>query len=296
MSDVTMNNSEINLLDASAVKRSRHRARDSYAKAAVVQHAIADSLLQRCQILKKIPQNILQIGTQDSYLADKLKKLYPDSHVTQVNIIQDSTDNKQDIFLNFNAEDNSLNEKIILENESFDLIISNLYLHWLDSPKQAVASWRSLLKKNGSLLFSTLGPDSLCELRQSFAAIDDLEHVHQFVDMHIIGDWLLAAGYTDPVMDVDRWRLTYSKLSQLFADLKNTGTQCALAGRTQHLYSKKKWQQMIANYKLKADSNGLLPATLEVVFGHAIASDKNQPHRHGDAAEVFVSLDSIRRR
>jgi malonyl-CoA O-methyltransferase len=117
-------------------------------------------------------------------------------------------------------------------------------------------------------MFSTFGPDTLKELRQSFARVDAFSHVNRFIDMHDIGDLLVHNGFSTPVMDMEYITLTYPDVTSVMRDLKAIGAHNVTQGRHQGLMGKNNWQKAIAEYeKLRCD--GRLPATFEVVYGHA---------------------------
>jgi malonyl-CoA O-methyltransferase len=92
--------------------------------------------------------------------------------------------------------------------------------------------------------------------------------VHAFIDMHDIGDALVRAGFGDPVMDMDTLTLAYTNLDGLFADLRQSGSVNARTNRPRGLGQRQRWQQARAAYEgLRQD--GRLPATFEIVYGHA---------------------------
>ena len=130
------------------------------------------------------------------------------------------------------------------------------------------AEWARVLKPGGLVTFTSLGPDTLYELAQAWAAVDDLPHVHGFFDMHDLGDALLRSGLADPVHDVDHLRVTYPSVVALCRDLKACGAQNATRGRRRTLTSRRRWQDMVDAYP----RNGLsdpIAATVELVFGQA---------------------------
>ncbi|MDR2838723.1 MAG: methyltransferase domain-containing protein [Azonexus sp.] len=149
---------------------------------------------------------------------------------------------------------------------SVNLVWSNLLLHWLDDPLPALAEAQRVLAVDGLLMFSTLGPDTLRELRAAFA--DGYAHTQRFIDMHDLGDMLLACGFADPVMDMEVLTLTYDSLDRLFADLRAAGSTCAMTARRHGLSGRQSWQAARAAYEAMRQ-NGKLPATFEVVYGHA---------------------------
>ncbi len=150
---------------------------------------------------------------------------------------------------------------------SISLAWSNLMLNWLHDPLPALKELNRVLEVGGLLMFSTLGPDTLKELRSALPPSSH-EHVHRFIDMHDLGDALVGAGFSDPVMDMEMITVTYTRLEDLFRDLRASGCNNAATGRPRGLTGKSHWQHLRAAYEaLRRD--GRLPASVEVVYGHA---------------------------
>ncbi|MCG2578455.1 methyltransferase domain-containing protein [Dechloromonas sp. XY25] len=153
-----------------------------------------------------------------------------------------------------------------LASRSTALVWSNLLLHWLDDPIPALAEAHRVLEVGGLLMFSTLGPDTLKELRSAFS--DGYAHTQRFADMHDLGDMLIGCGFADPVMDMEVIILTYDDLDALFAELRAAGSMCAMKARRHGLTGRQSWASAREAYeKLRRD--GKLPATFEIVYGHA---------------------------
>lgn len=154
-----------------------------------------------------------------------------------------------------------------LARASVGMLWSNLMLPGLDDPLPALVEAQRVLEVGGMLMFSTLGPDTLKELRACLPARSG-ERVHRFIDMHDIGDALVKAGFSDPVMDMEMLTLSYSRLDDLFADLRRTGGNNASAARPRGLSGRGEWAGARARYEaLRRD--GRLPATFEIIQGHA---------------------------
>ena len=128
--------------------------------------------------------------------------------------------------------------------------------------------WHRVLAVGGLLMFSTYGPDTLRELRAAFALVDDAPHVHGFIDMHDLGDMLVAAGFAEPVMDMETLTLTYASVRQLMDDLRETGQLNALADRRRTLSGRARWQAMIDHFE-RSRQNDRFAASVEVVYGLA---------------------------
>jgi len=125
-----------------------------------------------------------------------------------------------------------------------------------------------VLAPGGLLMFSTFGPDTLKELRDAFRSVDRYTHVHRFIDMHDVGDALIACGFADPVMDMEILTLTYADVRELMRDLKAIGAHNVTRGRPATLTGKSQLAKVAQNYEA-ARRDGRLPATFEVIYGHA---------------------------
>jgi malonyl-CoA O-methyltransferase len=159
-------------------------------------------------------------------------------------------------------------EQLPFKDESIGMVWSNLTLQWCNDLDRTFREINRVLSTDGLIMFSTLGPDTLKELRHAFAQVDQYAHVNRFIDMHDIGDLLVHNRFATPVMDMEYITLTYNDVRSVMHDLKAIGAHTVVQGKRLGLTGKTKWQQVIAQYEtLRA--NGKLPATFEVVYGHA---------------------------
>jgi malonyl-CoA O-methyltransferase len=151
-----------------------------------------------------------------------------------------------------------------------------------------------VLRPGGLLHFTSFGPDTLKELRSAWAAADAYTHVNRFIDMHDLGDAMLRAGLAEPVMDVERYTLTYPDVGGLMRDLKAIGAHNVNAGRSRGLTGRYAIKRMTAAYEDER-REGRLPATFEVVFGQAWAPVAPQRPRAA-AGETRIPVSRIGRR
>lgn len=149
-----------------------------------------------------------------------------------------------------------------------DMLWSNLALAWSADVARTVRGWGAALASGGLAMFSTFGPDTLRELKAAFAACDDAPHVHPFLDMHDIGDMVVAAGFGEPVIDMEIVTLTYAAPGLLLSELRNAGYANVRVDRRRTLTGRARWQRMLAAYAAQA-RDGRVSATFEVVYGHA---------------------------
>jgi len=158
-------------------------------------------------------------------------------------------------------------EALPLKHSSVQMIWSNLMLNWLHDPMPAIREMHRVLEVGGMLMFSTLGPDTLKELRAVMPAGIG-ERVHRFIDMHDIGDCLVQAGFAEPVMDMETITLSYGDFDDLLADLRRAGATNASSARPRGLAGKAGWKRAREAYE-RLRTDGRLPASLEIIYGHA---------------------------
>ncbi len=154
---------------------------------------------------------------------------------------------------------------------AFGLVWSNLALAWCADAPRVLAELGRVLAPGGLLMFSSYGPDTLCELREAWRSVDGergAARVHEFIDMHDLGDMLGAAGFAAPVMDMERITLTYEGMDALAKDLRASGQGGARADRPRGLVTRRRWVAVSEAYERRR-AGGRLPATIEVVYGHA---------------------------
>lgn len=164
---------------------------------------------------------------------------------------------------------------------SASLVWSNLAIAWSDDLARSFADWYRVLAPGGLVMFSTYGPDTLRELREALAP-----HVgvHDFSDMHDIGDVLVHAGFADPVMDMELIVLEYGDLAAVVRDLRASGQRNVLAARTRGLFGPRSWSRVAERYERRRATNGKLPATFEIIYGHAWRA---QPRRTADGRSII---------
>jgi malonyl-CoA O-methyltransferase len=175
---------------------------------------------------------------------------------------------------------------------SAQLVFSNLMLEWCHDPDAVFQEIRRILQPGGLLTFATLGPDTLRELREGWRKIDPYPHVHRFIDMHDLGDALVRAGLAEPVMDTERLTVTYPHLDALMTELVASGSANLAHGRNRGLTSKGHLATLREAVR-PATEQGVLPVSVEVVYGHAWAVELRARPR-GDR-EVRVPVSSLTR-
>lgn len=151
-----------------------------------------------------------------------------------------------------------------LATASLDFIWSNLMLHWLDDPLPALREMHRTLATDGLLMFALFGPDTLKELREACIECGIAPPLRSFHDMHDIGDMLLAAGFADPVMDMEMLTMTYSGGRSFLRDQRHLGVRDGLLGQLPW----RDWRRVFAAHARRY-AGGALPMRFEIVYGHA---------------------------
>ena len=163
-----------------------------------------------------------------------------------------------------------------LEVNSIDFIWSNLALHWHPAPVEVFREWNRVLKPNGLLMFSCFGSGTFAELRKSFSDIDSFSHVHSFADMIQLGDGLIEAGFTEPVLERERINVTYKDVEKLLSDVRAFGGN-AMSGRRMGLFGKNEYEKLLKVLEKSRDANGDLSLGFEIIVAHAFKKDNSLP-------------------
>lgn len=264
-------------IDKRQVRRAFSRAAGQYDAAAVLQREVCTRMLERLDCVKLQPGRIVDVGCGTGWGTRQLMQRYPVAQMVALDIAMGMLQltrgqtgwwqklfggSKQPMPLCADVE------ALPLAAQSADMIWSNLTVQWCNDLPAAFRELHRALKVDGLLMFSTFGPDTLKELRFAFQGADGYNHVNRFTDMHDIGDMLVASGFADPVMEMEVLTLTYDDVRAVLQDLKSIGAHNVTAGRQSGLMGKNAWQRMTAQYETFR-RDGKLPATFEIVYGHA---------------------------
>lgn len=285
-------------IDKTQMRRAFSRAAADYDAAAVLQREVCTRMLERLDYIKLQPERILDAGCGTGWGTRQLATKYPVAQLVALDIAMGMLQTArgrsgwwQKLFGGTRQIPVCGDiEALPLASGSVEMIWSNLAVQWCNDLPGAFVELRRVLKADGLLMFSTFGPDTLKELRQAFHGVDRHTHLNRFADMHDIGDMLVQAGFSEPVMDMEYLTLTYEDVRGVLHDLKAIGAHNTTAGRGQGLMGKNAWARVVENYeRLRRD--GKLPATYEVVYGHAW---KPQPRTTRDGAAIVQTAFKLK--
>lgn len=242
---------------------------------------------ERLSYIKAAPKLVLDAGCGEGSDLPWLQERYPDARVLGVdaslNMLKYASIRSSGRRTNFVCADFG---QLPLADGAADMLWSNLALHWHAWPLQVCAEWRRVLKQGGLLMFSCFGPDTLRELRTAFAGVDSCPHTIPFVDMHSLGDLLLAAGFPSPVLDRETITVTYGDVDKLFADVRAFGGN-PLVRRRHALLGKHAWRQVLQNLDNNRDAVGRMPLSFEIVYVHAFRDEPSEK-RPGETPMHFM--------
>jgi malonyl-CoA O-methyltransferase len=156
------------------------------------------------------------------------------------------------------------------------LVWSNMRLHFEPDPQPMLRAWRDALAPGGFLMFSTLGPGSLSVLRELYERRGWGPAHAPFIDMHDLGDMLVAHGFAEPVMDQETLNLDYAGPEALLAELRGLGAN--LAPRRFAGLRTPRWRRLLhAGLREAAAGGERLRLQVELVYGHAFRAPDAGP-------------------
>lgn len=255
------------------IARSYNRAVKTYDDSAIVHNVVGERLFERLELVKINPQTILDLGAGTGVYTRQLQQGYKKARVIGLDIASQMSHfaNKQRKWLAKERYVCADAEKLPFADNSVELVFSNLMLQWIVNPDKLFQEISRVLVPGGLLMFSSFGPDTLKEMRQSWAKVDPRIHVNRFMDMHDIGDSLTTNGFEGAVMDSETITMTYDSIDELHQDLKALGEVNLNEGRNKNLTGKSLWNRYLEAYQQYMTPEQQLPASWEIVYGHAWA-------------------------
>lgn len=245
-------------------------AAGTYDSAAVLAREVGARMAARLDLVKIAPQRAADVGCATGDGIRELQRRYAkalpfalDYALPMLRAVRIRTPRLQRLTGRGPRLVNADVRALPLAANSLGLVWSNLMLHWLDDPLPALKELHRVLEVGGLLCFATLGPDTLKQLREAAAEVGAGDTVRRFLDMHDLGDMLVAAGFGDPVMDMEMITLSYATPRAFLADQRHLGVRDALLGRQDW----RDWRRLLRAWPRDAERR--LPASFEIVYGHA---------------------------
>ncbi len=273
------------LIDKHAVRRAFNRAAPNYDASAVLQREVCQRMLERLDYIRLQPARLLDAGCGTGWGTRQLAQRYPEAQVVALDIAKGMLDVGRDrsgwwrkLFSGRRDFPVCADVELLpLSANSMKMVWSNLTLQWCNDLPATFRGLHHVLSAGGLLMFSTFGPDTLKELRSAFHGVDGHIHVSHFIDMHDLGDMLMHSGFAEPVMEMEIITLTYDNVKAVMQDLRSIGAHNSMLGRGHGMMGKAAWRHVLDNYESQRRA-GKLPATFEIVYGHAWKAQPKQTH------------------
>jgi len=258
-------------LDKQSVKKFFNRASKSYDNAAILQEEVRNRLLERLRYMRHQPQAVVDVGCGTGKAVRGLQKAYPRARVHAIDIAGQMLLQSRSNFRLLSKQRliTADMEQLPFAGQTFDLVFSSLALPWCNDLKATLDEFARVSRPGALLLFSSFGPGTLRELAVSWQELDSRPHVHRFVDMHDVGDAMMAAGFAQPVVDAEVIRMEYRDFRTLLDDLRNTGASNANVDRRRGLMTPAQLRRLEHGYREHGFEDGRFVASYEVVYGHA---------------------------
>ncbi len=262
------------------------RIAERYDLYAALPAQIGERLLERLDGLNFSPESILDLGCGTGLQAQRLRQQRPDARVIALDASASmlaQAGKRQGWWRRRFERVCARAEALPLGDASFDLVHANLVLGWCPDWPAVLGQLRRVLRPGGMLLVSTLGLDTLTELRQTPLADQLLPY--GLTDVQRLGSALTQAGFSEPVLDTDWLTASYSGAETLARELRAIG----------YLDSSEPAGDIADPDGFRA---GGQEVTWEVVYATAWAPDEGQPIRtdRGEEASVSISSLKVRRR
>ncbi|MDH4125940.1 MAG: methyltransferase domain-containing protein [Gammaproteobacteria bacterium] len=277
---------------AQDVRRRFDRAADSFDDFDFVHRVTREGLLLRLEPMSIEVNTVLDLGCATGAACKPLHRRFRGAHIIALDVsarMLRRAARRRSWFSRYSLLQAEAGA-IPLANHSVDLVFCNQLLPWVTDATLLFAEVGRVLRSNGLFVFAALGPDSLGQLRDAWQGVDPGPHVNPFPDMHNFGDAAVRAGLRDPVLDVDRLRVSYTDADALFRDLTGSGARNCLAGRRRSLTGKGRFRRMTAALP-HVHGERVIELELELVYGHCWGSGQRPT-----VGEFRISPEGISRR
>lgn len=279
--------------NAQTIRETFDRISDRYEIHAALEQEVGDRLLERTSFNRLAPGRILDLGCGTGRSGEAIKRQFRKAQVIGLDsspAMLAQLCRRSGMMRPLKAVCGDM-VALPFPANSIDMVISNLAAYWAPEPMQMYGEIHRVLRPDGMLLFSTLGPGTMAELSAAWAAVDDAVEFPVFPDLMDVGNALVAAGFREPVMDMEMITLRYHEPSRLFEELEATGKSLLVRGWG-------RWRQSLAELEQawKADqAKGALHLSFEVIYGTAFGPREGQPMKTAEGDVATFSLESLRR-
>lgn len=243
-----------------------------YIKANVLANEVGKEMIMRLDWMTLKPHIILDVGCGPSDLTLALQSRYVKAFVLALDHSEAMLQYAQKRHPSLSSYLCADAAQLPLKDQSVDLIFANFFLAWQKDIISVLGEWRRILRPEGLLMFNVFGPDTLLTTFSS-------EVLPERMDMHIIGDLLLKEGFSDPVLDVDYYTLTYSSKEKLLTEAYASGML----------------KSNIPSFQedLAPNKEGRWSAKYEIIYAHAFKTT-HQESQQSENGMIRIPLEELR--
>jgi malonyl-CoA O-methyltransferase len=273
------------------MRETYNRIAECYDRHAALEQEVCRRLLERCEFQRRTPQRILDLGCGTGIGCEALKRQFRRAQVIGLDVapaMLARLRRRSTLLRPIRPVCGDI-ARLPVARASMDLLFSSMALHWLPDPSAFFDECRRVLRPDGMLLFATLGPSSLAELCEAWTEAGVASALTPLPDLMQVGDALMAAGFREPVMDMERITLQYPGLAAMTREFECTGTSRLMNGWAEWQARQQPLEQALASRLVE----GRIPAVFEVVYGTAFGPPEGQPRRTTDGDIATFSVDSL---
>lgn len=276
-SDIHNPANEALIFDRQLIRARRERAARRFSAHSFLVEEVADRLIERLEEINRKFRRILILGDAGGALFRRISKLYTPEIIVRA-------DHASAMLAGAGAKVAVSEEYIPFAAQSFDLVISNLTLHWVNDVPGALIQINRVLKPDGLFLAAKFGGATLHELREALAQAEVATtgglspRVSPFADIRDGGGLLQRAGFALPVADCDTINVTYADAFALMRELRGMGETNAVLARRKNVSRRDTLLAAAENYARRyARADGRIPATFQILYFTGWAPDAAQP-------------------
>lgn len=276
-----------------SIRDTFERVADRYDDHAALEQEVCRRLLERTEFNRRSPLQILDLGCGTGDGSVQLKRSFRKAQVAGLDTsmaMLSQLRRRSGMLRPVRAVCGDIGA-LPFANRSADMVFSNLASYWCPDPMAMFSEFRRTIRPDGMLLFSTFGPGTMSELSEVWPGIDREVELPVFPDLLEVGNGLVAAGFREPVMDMDLITLSYPRLDALFGELEVTGTSMLVRGWENWANSMEELKQAY----LPLMKEGKYPLSFEIIYGIAFGPQDGQPMKTPDGDVATFSVDALRR-
>jgi malonyl-CoA O-methyltransferase len=284
---------EPDLSNSQNIRETFERISDRYEHHAALEQEVCSRLLERTEFNRRSPLQVLDLGCGTGSGSEQLKRMFRKALVISMDTslaMLSQVRRRSGMLRPLKSVCGDIGA-LPFATHSADMLFSNLATYWCPEPMAMFSEFRRVIRPDGMLLFSTFGPATLNELSEVWAGVDERVEVPVFPDLLEIGNALVAAGFREPVMDMEMITLSYRRLDALFEELEATGTSMLVRGWDRWKDARAALEESYAPIM----RNGKYPLSFEIIYGTAFGPQDGQPMKTPDGDVATFSVDSLRR-